>query len=59
MIVERLQEKTINDYNVTITVDIPAENKDIVEIELWDILKSLNQLPYQFETEIREVGKWL
>lgn len=49
----------VNDYDVTIKINVPAENKDIVEIELWDILKALNQLPYEFDTKIEKVGEWL
>ena len=54
-----LKECVINSYNVNINIGINAENREQVELELWDILIACNQLPYEFETSIIKVGEYL
>lgn len=49
-----------NNFNVTIQVkNIPSEDEESVGLELFDILKALNQLPYDFEVNMMRCGRWL
>lgn len=53
-------EKRINDYEITINLHcLPAEDIEAAKLEIWDILRALNQLPYDFDVHFKKVGEWL
>ena len=55
-----ITKTSLNDYEVTINLHcLPAEDIEAAKLEIWDILKALNQLPYDFEVCFKKVGKWL
>ena len=50
----------LNDYEITINLHcLPAEDIESAKLEIWDILKALNQLPYDFDVHFKKVGEWL
>ena len=52
--------KTMNDYEITINLHcLPAEDIEEAKLEIWDILRALNQLPYDFDVHFKKVGEWL
>lgn len=52
--------KKLNDYEITINLHcLPAEDIESAKLEIWDILKALNQLPYDFDVHFKKVGEWL
>ena len=51
--------KTRN-YNVTLQIkDIPSDNEQAVVMELFDVLKAVQQLPYDFSCNMERNGSWL
>lgn len=49
-----------NDYEITISLhSVPADDIEQAELELWDILKACNQLPYDFDLHFKKVGERL
>lgn len=55
-----LMSEKLNDYEVTINLHcLPAEDIEQAKMEIWDILKAINQLPYDFDVHFKKVGEWL
>ena len=51
--------KTRN-YNVTLCIkNIPSDNEEAVAMELLDVLKAVQQLPYDFSCKMQRDGSWL
>jgi hypothetical protein len=49
-----------NNYQVKITMrNLPADDRGGVELELFDVLRAINQLPYDYELSIKRDGEWL
>ena len=55
-----VENTRIGDYEVTINLHcLPAEDIEAAKLEIWDILRALNQLPYDFDVHFKKVGEWL
>ena len=51
--------KTKN-FQINIVIkDVPSDDEMGVELELLDVLKAVNQLPYDFELKCKRDGSWL
>lgn len=51
--------KTRN-YNVTLHIkNIPSDDEEAVAMELVDVLKAVQQLPYDFSCNMERNGSWL
>ena len=51
--------KTRN-YNITIRIrNVPADDQDAIELELFDVIKAIRQLPYDFHCDFERDGAWL
>ena len=49
-----------NDYEVTVKIHcVPADDTEQAEMEMYDILKACDQLPYDYDIQYEKVGEWL
>ena len=54
------EDKPLGDYEITVNIhSLPAEDIEEAKLEIWDILRALNQLPYDFDVHFKKVGEWL
>ena len=60
MICKDYKKNVCNDYEIILKIHaVPAEDTDAAELEIYDILKACNQLPYDFDLQFKKVGEWL